>query len=109
MTLSPFPFSITDFKDVAAELHQGITGVAEWKIIRRDDIRIRLVIYSPEYLADHWCSKGHIIFCVDGEMETELENGTKHVLKKGQVYTVGDQSDAHRTYSKEGCILFIVD
>jgi len=109
MTLSSFPFSITDFKDLTPELHQGITGFAEWRILWRDDIRIRQVIYSPEYLADHWCSKGHIIFCAEGEMETELENGTKHVLKKGQVYTVGDQSDAHRSYSKEGCTLFIVD
>ena len=109
MILSSFPFSITDFKDVDPEIHAGITGFAEWRIIQRDDIRIRKVIYSPEYLADHWCNKGHIIFCVDGEMETELENGAKHILKKGQVYTVGDESDAHRTYSKGGCILFIVD
>lgn len=109
MLLSPFPFSITDFNDIIPELHKGITGFAEWRIIRRDDIRIRLVTYSPEYLADHWCSKGHIIFCVEGEMETELDNGQKHILRKGQMYTVGDESDAHRTYSKKGCVLFIVD
>lgn len=109
MKFSGFPFSITDFSTVTPEIHQGITGFAEWRILHRDDVRIRLVTYSPEYLADHWCSKGHIIFCVEGEMETELENGQKHLLKQGQLYTVGDQSDAHRSYSKQGCKIFIVD
>lgn len=109
MVFSSFPFSITDFTDIAPEIHQGITGFAEWRILWKDEIRIRLVQYSPEYLADHWCHKGHIIFCVEGTMETELENGTKHMLHKGQLYTVGDQADGHRSYSKEGCTLFIVD
>jgi quercetin dioxygenase-like cupin family protein len=109
MQFSPFPFSITDFETVVPEIHSGITGHAEWRIVQRDDMRIRLVKYSPGYLADHWCSKGHIIFCVEGAMETELENGSKHLLTKGYMYTVGDNSDAHRTYSEEGCQLFIVD
>ncbi|WP_353549697.1 DHCW motif cupin fold protein [Sediminibacterium sp. KACHI17] len=109
MTLSAFPFSITDFSAIDPEIHQGITGFAEWRILYRDDIRIRLVTYSPNYLADHWCNKGHIIFCAEGEMETELENGEKHLLKKGQLYTVGDKADAHRSYSEHGCTLFIVD
>ncbi len=109
MKLSPFPFSITDFNSIEPEIHAGITGFAEWRIIHRDDIRIRLVTYSPDYLADHWCNKGHIIFCAEGDMETELDNGEKHLLIKGQMYTVGDDADAHRTYSKNGCTLFIVD
>ena len=109
MEFSSFPFSLTDFTTVVPEIHKGITGWAEWRIIQRDAVRIRLVTYSPEYLADHWCSKGHIIYCVEGEMETELANGSKHHLTKGLLYTVGDNSDAHRTYSKGGCTLFIVD
>jgi hypothetical protein len=109
MKFSPFPFSITDFETVEPEIHNGITGYAEWRIVRRDDVRIRLVKYSPGYLADHWCSKGHIIFCVEGSMETELANGNHHVLNKGSIYTVGDNSDTHRSVSAEGCILFIVD
>jgi quercetin dioxygenase-like cupin family protein len=109
MKLSAFPFSITDFKDIDPEVHNGITGHAEWRILQKDDIRIRMVTYSADYLADHWCSKGHILFCVEGEMITELENGTEHILRKGMIYTVGDNSDAHRSRSKNGCILFIVD
>jgi len=109
MQLSSFPFSITDFSAVEPEIKAGITGMAEWYVIMRDDIRIRKVVYSANYLADHWCSKGHIIYCVEGEMETELEDGSKFLLKKGQLYTVGDNSDAHRSFSENGCVLFIVD
>lgn len=109
MKFSSFPFSVTDFARIEPVIHQGITGYAEWKIIQRDEVRIRLVTYSPNYLADHWCSKGHIIFCVEGEMETELADGRKHLLTKGLLYTVGDNSDKHRSYSKNGCVLFIVD
>lgn len=109
MKFSAFPFSITDFDNIEPEIKKGETGLAEWRIVHRDDVRIRLVTYSPGYLADHWCEKGHIIFCVDGEMETELANGSKHILSKNNMYTVGDHSDAHRTYSENGCVIFIVD
>jgi quercetin dioxygenase-like cupin family protein len=107
MRFSPFPFSITDFSTIEPEIKQGITGHAEWRTLFRDDVRIRLVTYSPNYLADHWCSKGHIIFCVEGEMETELENGSKHLLTKGMMYTVGDNSDAHRTYSEKAALFLL--
>ncbi len=109
MDFTSFPFSATDFDQVPVEIHNGTTGVAEWKIILRDNVRIRLVTFSAEYLSDHWCNKGHIIFCVDGQMVMELENGNRHPIKKGQMHTVGDKIDAHRTYSREGCTLFIVD
>lgn len=109
MQLSAFPFSITDFSQIEGEIHSGTTGFAEWRTLFRDSVRIRLVTYSPGYLADHWCSKGHIIFCVEGEMETELNDGSKHLLRKGLLYTVGDNAGEHRTFSKEGCVILIVD
>ena len=109
MNFSPFLFSITDFTGIEPVIHQGITGHAEWRALQRDEVRIRLVTYSPNYLADHWCSKGHIIFCVEGNMETELQDGRKFIVSKGLLYTVGDNSDAHRSYTKDGCVLFIVD
>ena len=109
MQFTAFPFSITDFETILPEVHKGITGFAEWRVLTRDNIRIRELRYSPGYLADHWCSKGHIIFCAEGEMTTELKDGSKHVLKKGMVYTVGDNGDAHRSHSENGCTLFVVD
>jgi quercetin dioxygenase-like cupin family protein len=109
MYFSPFAFSTTDWTTIEPVTYKGITGIATWKTIFKDEVRIRLVEYSEGYVADHWCSKGHIIFCVDGEMETELEDGRKLILSKGMMYTVGDNSDAHRTSTKNGCQLFIVD
>ena len=83
--------------------------MAYWQTQLVNDIRVRMVEYSTGYKADHWCSKGHIIFCIEGEMETELDDGCIMKLTKGMSYFVGDNSDAHRTSSKKGCKLFIVD
>ena len=73
------------------------------------EIRIRMVKYSPGYVADHWCSKGHVIYCIKGKMKTELQDGRKMKLKKGMTYQVGEKSDDHRSSSEKGCKLFIVD
>ncbi len=109
MQITGIPFSITDWSQIDAVEHAGVTGTALWKTIYINDVRIRLVEYSANYVADHWCSKGHIIFCTEGEMETEIEDGKKFILKKGMTYTVGDNADAHRSASVKGCTLFIVD
>jgi quercetin dioxygenase-like cupin family protein len=109
MLLTEFPFTITDWLYIEPVTYNGITGVAIWRTVLKDDIRIRLVEYSEGYIADHWCDKGHIIYCVEGEMETELKDGRKFILSKGMMYTVGDNSDAHRTSTTNGCTLFIVD
>jgi quercetin dioxygenase-like cupin family protein len=74
-----------------------------------NNIRVRMVEYSPGYKADHWCKKGHIIYCIEGEMDTELEDGRIIKLTEGMTYFVGDNSEAHRTSTKNGCKLFIVD
>ncbi len=109
MQITAIPFSTTDWSEVEPTKHQGITGEATWKTIYLNDVRIRLVEYSAGYEADHWCSKGHIIFCVAGEMVTELEDGRKQPLTQGMMYTVGDNCEAHKSTSVNGCMLFIVD
>ena len=109
MNLSPFPFRTLNWETVPKEEHAGITGKAFWQVVHMNEIRIRLVEYTPEYRADHWCHKGHILYCIEGEMETELEDGKKHILSAGMIYMVGDNSDPHRSYSKGGCKLLIVD
>lgn len=110
MHLPHFPFSITDFKEVEAIRHSGTQGYAIWQTINRENIRIRLVRYSPGYIADHWCEKGHIIFCLEGEMTITLaHDNSEHILKAGMVYTVGDNSSSHSSKTKDGCLLFIVD
>lgn len=109
MHIPAFPFSITDLAAVEPEIHHGVTGNASWHIMHRGDTRIRLVRYSANYLADHWCNKGHFIYCIEGSMITALQDGRRFTLNAGEVYTVGDNADAHRSFSESGCLLFIVD
>ncbi len=109
MKLENFPFQTLNWASVPKEEHQGETGIAYWQVQTMNDIRIRLVEYSPGYKADHWCSKGHIIYCLEGEMDTELEDGRIMKLTKGMCYMVGDNNEAHRTSTNTGCTLFIVD
>ena len=109
MEIKPFPFQTLDWSSIAAEEHHGTTGKAWWKIFNMGDIRIRMVEYSANYFADHWCQKGHIIYCISGQMITELEDGREFILLTGMSYQVGDNSNAHCSRSTNGCTLFIVD
>ena len=109
MKLPSFPFQTLEWSSIPKEEYIGETGIAYWQIQMMNDIRVRMVEYSPGYKADHWCNKGHIIYCLDGEMDTELEDGRQMKLSEGMTYFVGDDSEAHRTSSENGCKLFIVD
>jgi quercetin dioxygenase-like cupin family protein len=109
MNIPSFPFQTLNWSSIPKEEHKGETGVAYWQTQMMNDIRVRMVEYSPGYKADHWCSKGHIIFCMEGEMNTELEDSRILTLSKGMTYFVGDNCEAHRSSSKNGCKLFIVD
>lgn len=103
------PFTLTDWNSIPSERHEGEKGFALWKVLHVGNIRVRMVEYSPGYLADHWCDKGHIIYCIDGGLTTELKDGRTFNLKEGMTYQVGDNSDSHRTFTESGVKLFIVD
>lgn len=110
MKIPPLPFTTTDWASVPETRHPGETGVATWRTLDVGDIRIRRVDYSPGYLADHWCDRGHVLYVLDGELVTELKDGRKFTLKAGQSYQVSDFGDApHRSSTKSGAKLFIVD
>ena len=107
--MSNIPFGTTDWSAVERTAHPGETGTAIWRTRTFDGIRVRMVEYSPGYLADHWCSKGHIILCLEGELHTELADGRVMVLRPGMTYQVADGADAHRSRTAIGAKLFIVD
>ena len=109
MKIDPFSFQTLDWSSILKEKHKGETGVAYWQTQLVNDIRVRMVEYSAGYMADHWCSKGHILLCIEGEMDTELEDGRIFKLSKGMCYFVGDNNEAHRSSTETGCKLFIVD
>lgn len=109
MKMSNIPFGTTDWAAIEPTEHPGDAGVAYWRTQTFDDIRVRLVEYSPGYLADHWCSKGHILFCLEGQLDTELEDGQLVTLKPGMSYQVADDAEPHRSTTTIGAKLFIVD
>jgi hypothetical protein len=109
MQLTDIPFGITDWPDVPATEHAGLRGVASWRTRQFGSIRVRMVQYSANYCADHWCEKGHILLCLAGDLETELADGRTFYLGPGMSYQVADGSDAHRSSSRDGATLFIVD
>ena len=109
MRIDNIPFGTTDWQAVAPTTHKGDAGVATMRTRQFGEIRVRLVDYSPGYVADHWCSKGHIIFCVDGELVTDLKDGRSFKLAPGMSYQVADGGDPHRSTMETGAKIFIVD
>lgn len=109
MNISDIPFGITDWSQIQATEHSGETGVAHWRTQQFGALRVRMVDYSPGYLADHWCHKGHILLCLEGELHTELEDGRRFVMAAGMSYQVADGAEAHRSSTSTGARLFIVD
>ena len=109
MQMTDIPFAATDWSQVEPTEHPGVTGRALWRTRQFGAIRVRMVEYTPGYLADHWCSKGHVLLCLEGELHTELEDGRRFVLLPGMSYQVADQAEAHRSAAPSGARLFIVD
>ena len=109
MEMKNIPFGLTNWVEIAPTEHKGETGMALWRTQQFDTIRVRMVEYSAGYLADHWCEKGHILLCVEGELHTELADGRKFILTPGISYQVADHAESHRSYTKDGAKLFIVD
>lgn len=103
------PMSITEWRDITPTQHPGETGVATWRTRQFGEIRVRMVEYSPGYAADHWCDKGHVILCLEGGMDIALADGRTLRLEAGQSYHVGDGDPPHRSATKSGARLFIVD
>ena len=109
MEMSNIPFGTTDWSSIERTEHAGETGLALWQTRHFGELRVRMVEYTPGYLADHWCEKGHILLCLHGELHTELEDGRTFTLKPGMSYQVADQAEPHRSSTAVGAKLFIVD
>jgi hypothetical protein len=109
MKMSDIAFGTTDWQTIEPEAHSGETGMAWWRTRHFGSIRVRMVEYSPGYRADHWCEKGHILLCLEGELSTDLADGRRFVLKPGMSYQVADGAEPHRSFTDHGARLFIVD
>jgi quercetin dioxygenase-like cupin family protein len=110
MKLPASPFTVTEWARIATSDHPGEVGQALWRTQQTEDLRVRVVEYSPGYAADHWCDRGHILYVLEGELETELRDGRTFKLTAGMSYQVSDFGDAaHRSSTRTGARLFIVD
>ena len=109
MLMMNIPFGTTDWSDVERTEHAGETGKAYWRTRQFGTVRVRMVEYTAGYFADHWCQKGHILLCLEGELETELADGRMVTLKPGMSYQVADGDMAHRSRARVATKLFIVD
>ncbi len=103
------PFQTIDWTTIPKVEYNGETGVATWQTVQYPGLRIRIVEYSKGYLADHWCQKGHIVHCLEGEFVSELKNGEKFVLKEGMTYVVSDELSSHRSNTQNGVKVMIID
>jgi len=109
MKMSEIPFGTTNWAEVDPERKSGETGWADWRVRQFGEVRVRMLDYSPGYRANHWCVKGHILLCLEGELVTELEDGRTFTLKPGMSYQVADGAEPHRSHTAIGAKLFVVD
>jgi len=107
--MSNIPFQKIDWNAIEPVKHEGTTGVAFWQTLQFPGLRIRIVEYSPGYLADHWCQKGHIVHCLKGSFLTKLSTGESITLSEGETYVVSDELSSHCSETAQGVKLLIVD
>ena len=109
MKIVDVPFCTIDWSTVEPTVHPGIQGEALWRTFEMGNVRVRMVEYTPGYMADHWCSRGHVLLVLKGKLETELSDGRTFTLTPGMSYQVADDANPHRSSTQEGATLFIVD
>lgn len=102
-------FQKIDWNTIEKVEYKGESGNAYWQTLQFAGLRLRIVEYSSGYVADHWCKKGHIVHCLEGEFISELQNGEKIKLLKGESYIVSDNLSSHRSVTKNGTRLLIID
>ncbi|MCA2999558.1 MAG: DHCW motif cupin fold protein [Rhodocyclaceae bacterium] len=109
MKINSNPFCTTDWSNISRTEHAGEVGTGYWATQDFGDICVRMVEYTPGHVADHWCSKGHVLCCLEGVLETELQDGRRFILKPGMSYQVADNAEARRSSTATGAKLFIAD
>ena len=110
MEFPSLPFTVTTWADVEPVTLPGEQGSATIREFNRGELRVRCVEYSADYVADHWCDRGHVLYVLEGELISELKDGRTFRLSPGMSYQVSDLGDApHRSTTTNGAKLFIVD
>jgi hypothetical protein len=111
MKLSNFPETIIDWSQVPISESIAASGSASTRTCQAGETQLRIVEYSSGYLADHWCTKGHLIYVISGAITIEHQNERKPFkLSVGMSWQVADDAHPpHRVRSEFGACVFIVD
>lgn len=109
MNKKNIPFQTIDWTKTPKTEHKGDTGIAYGQTMQFEGLRLRIVEYSKGYVADHWCTKGHIVHCLEGDFVSELNDGGKFILTKGMTYVVTDELSSHRSSTENGVKVLIID
>ena len=56
MHITDIAFGITDWSDVVPIEQKGEVGTAFWRTRNFGSMRVRMVDYTPGYVAAHWCA-----------------------------------------------------
>ena len=109
MTDKNIPFQLINWGQIPKVEYKGDPGVAYWQTLQFAGLRIRMVEISAGYISDHWCQKGHIVHFLEGSFISEMADGSLFELKKGTSYVVTDEMSSHRSHSKSGVKMMIID
>jgi hypothetical protein len=107
MNTKNIPFQTIDWTKIPKTEHKDETGIAYWQTIQFEELRLRMLEYSKGYIADHWCTKGHIVHCLEGDFVSELNNENKFILTKGMTYVLTDDLSLHRSTTENGVKLLM--
>jgi quercetin dioxygenase-like cupin family protein len=107
--MSNIPFQTIDWSTIQKIEHKGESGVAYWQTIQFPGLRVRIVEYSKGYVANHWCEKGHIVYCLEGSFISKLRTGKSFILSAGMTYVVSDNLSSHLSTTENGVKLLIID
>ncbi len=110
MKIQSVPFSITEWGEIPPEENKGETGISYWQTFKQGNIRVRMVEYSPGYRSDHWCSRGHVLLVLEGELILKLKDGREFNLAARTGFQVeDDEENPHMVCTEKGARVFIVD
>lgn len=110
MKIQNVPFEMIDWSQLTMVEHEGERGTSQWRAFDRGNLRVRMVEYFPGFYSDHWCSRGHVLLVLEGELVIQLRDGREFVMKPGTSFQAeDDKANPHLAFSDKGAKVFIVD
>ncbi len=97
-----------DFTSIPWEMPAGGVRFKAYKQARK---QVRLVEFTDEFVETEWCTKGHIVYILDGQLEVNF-NGNIVIFNKGDgLFIPAGEKDKHigRAITKIVRMLFVED